>query len=31
MPSIDKLENMTAESLDERQAEINALLGIYTE
>ena len=31
MPSIDKLENMTAESLDERQAEIDALLGIYTE
>jgi hypothetical protein len=31
MPSIDKLENMTAETLDERQAEIDALLGIYTE
>ncbi len=31
MPSIDKLENMTAESLDERQAEIDTLLGIYTE
>ncbi len=31
MPSIDKLENMTAESLDEHQAEIDALLGIYTE
>ncbi len=31
MPSIDKLENMTAESLDERQAEIDALLSLYTE
>jgi hypothetical protein len=31
MPAIDKLENMTAETLDERQAEIDALLGIYTE
>mgnify|MGYP000716360246 FL=1 len=31
MPSIDKLENMTGETLDERQAEIDALLGIYTE
>ncbi len=31
MPSIDKLENMTAESLDERQAEIDALLSICTE
>ncbi len=28
MPSIDKLENMTAESLDERQAEIDALLSL---
>ena len=31
LPSIDKLENMTAESLDERQAEIDALLSVYTE
>jgi hypothetical protein len=31
MPSIDKLENMTAESLDERQAEIDTLLSLYTE
>jgi hypothetical protein len=31
MPSIDKLGDMTAELLDERQAEIDALLGIYTE
>ncbi len=31
MPSIDKLENMTAESLDERQAEIDSLLSLYTE
>jgi hypothetical protein len=31
MPSIDKLGDMTAETLDERQAEIDALLGIYTE
>ncbi len=31
MPSIDKLENMTAESLDKRQAEIDALLSLYTE
>jgi hypothetical protein len=31
LPSIDKLGDMTAESLDERQAEIDALLGIYSE
>jgi hypothetical protein len=31
MPSIDKLESMTAETLDKRQAEIDALLGIYAE
>ncbi len=31
MLSIDKLKNMTAESLDERQAEIDALLSLYTE
>ncbi len=31
MPSIDKLGDMTAEQLDERQAEIDALLGAYTE
>jgi hypothetical protein len=29
--SIDKLDDMTPESLDERQAEIDALLGIYSE
>jgi hypothetical protein len=28
MPSIDKLGDMTAETLDERQAEIDALIGI---
>jgi hypothetical protein len=31
MPSIDKLGDITAEMLDERQAEIDALLRIYTE
>jgi hypothetical protein len=31
MPSIDKLGDMTAEQLDERQAEIDTLLGAYTE
>ena len=31
MPSIDKLGDMTAEQLDKRQAEIDALLGTYTE
>ncbi len=31
MPSIDNLESMTAETLDEQQAEIDALLSIYTE
>jgi hypothetical protein len=31
MPSIDKLKNMTAESLDERQAEIDTLLSLYIE
>jgi hypothetical protein len=31
MPSIDKLGDMKAETLDGRQAEIDALLGIYTE
>ncbi len=31
MPSIDRLGDMTAEALDERQAEIDALLGIYSE
>ncbi len=31
MPSFDKLENMTAELLDERRLEINALLGMYNQ
>jgi hypothetical protein len=31
MPSINKLEGMAAETLDERQAEIDALLRIYSE
>ena len=31
MPSIDKLGDMTAEQLDERQAEIDTLLEVYTE
>jgi hypothetical protein len=31
MPSIDKLGDMTAEALNDREAEIDALLGIYTE
>jgi hypothetical protein len=31
LPSIDKLGDMTAETLDERQAEIDALIGICTD
>ena len=29
LPSIDKLGDMTAETLDERQAEIDTLIGMY--
>jgi hypothetical protein len=31
LPSIDRLGDMTAETLDERQSEIDALIGLYTD
>ena len=31
LPSIDKVGDMTAEKLDERQAEIDTLIGMYTD
>ena len=31
LPSIDRLGDMTAEQLDERQSEIDALIGLYTD